>query len=129
MAKKTPERKVLRTISQDTVNTIAPATEKMILYSIQGTHSVKDSSDYWVLADGEEDDNVNAYAKKVTRNNRDSYYIKLDKDGYLFDVLGQAKTGKIVRYTTVNRKVFELYINYLRTKDKWYYKQAVRESL
>lgn len=86
-------------------------------------------------------DNKNVVAKCITKNSSSKkYYVKVGAYGRLFNPMGMfsegnnekfiAKTGKKqFEFKEVNQKIFDLYINFLSTKNLAWLNNAEREMI
>lgn len=83
-------------------------------------------------------DNGDVLAKRITINSKSKYYIKVGAYGKIYNPMGLysegtsnkflAKAGKNAwEFTEVNSKVFDMYINFLRTKNQAWLSNAERE--
>jgi len=84
------------------------------------------------------DDNPNTFAKCVSSENGSRYFIKVGLYGKIFNPIGLYSEGrqnkflskvgkKEYDYKEVNQKVFDLYVNFLRTKNQAWLNNAERE--
>jgi hypothetical protein len=129
----------------------AKSTEsKVIVYTMSGRGDLKKdnndvitnvvrttASDRKVSVLAEE--RVEAYAKESWVAGKVRYYIKTGRDGKLFNPLSllPADTKKYIVthgksewvYREVNKKVFDFYLNYLRTKNTSWLLNAERENI
>lgn len=80
----------------------------------------------------------NALAKIISINSKNKYYIKVGSYGKIYNPMGLysegtsnkflAKVGKNAwEFTEVNQKVFDMYVNFLRTKNQAWLNNAERE--
>lgn len=78
------------------------------------------------------------YAYVKSSNNTDSYFIKIGLYGKVFNPIGLYSEGKQNKFlskigkneynfTKVNKKVFDMYVNFLRTKNLAWLNNAERE--
>lgn|GEM_PF-1642139 len=79
-----------------------------------------------------------AYALKFTKGNRSNYYVKRNRHGRLYDPVGMYSEGRADifmneagrpqwKFEPVSKKVFDLYVNYLKTKNPAWINNANRE--
>ena len=72
-------------------------------------------------------------AKSVRRSTKMTLYIRLDKEGRLFNPLGyyagRLNKNEEIRYVRVNKQCFEMYCKFLSTQNKIYLVTAERMSL
>lgn len=115
---------------KDNTNDIEPV---IVYYTNLDNHDSVDGDGYPVTQN-----ESNAFAKKVYKNQL-SYYIKMGPNGQLYNPTGMfaegnhnkflAKLGKPQwKFTKVNSKVFELYLNFLKTKNIAWLNNAQRET-
>jgi hypothetical protein len=105
--------------------------------SILDDASRRNNSDQEYIILAEERDN--AYAKEVVRGGKARYFIKIGRNGRMFDPLAvvpsDARSYKRTHgtdewtYREVNKRVFDLYLNYLRTKNNAWLHNAERENI
>jgi len=102
-------------------------------YTILGSHGSIDDNDNPLAKD---DKSALAYIKNI--NNDEQYYIKVGLYGKVFNPIGMysegrqnkflSKVGKQeYNFTRVNQKVFNMYLNFLRTKNVAWLNNAERE--
>lgn len=105
---------------------------KITFYTILGDSDSFDADGYPVT-----DDENKSFAKKVYKGQL-SYYIKIGPNGRIYNPMGMfsegnhnkflAKLGKPEwKFTKVNHKVFDLYLNFLKTKNIAWLNTAQRE--
>tara|TARA_R110000824_G_scaffold397573_1_gene600590 strand:- start:332 stop:733 length:402 start_codon:yes stop_codon:yes gene_type:complete len=113
------------------------ADESTSLYTIFGKHDWIDE-DGFPRMDIEDFDPGYLHAKTVEDNNRTKFYIKRGRHGKPFDPMGIYTEGtehKQKRHAgkpewelkIVNEKAFNFYINFLRTKNGAWLRNAERE--
>ena len=84
------------------------------------------------------DDSADAFAYRLWNGNRFKYFVKQGRYGKLFDPTGIYSEGTIKKrnrragkpewtFTEVTELVFNLYIDFLRTKNGMYLRHAERE--
>lgn len=120
------------------------AEEGTIVYTIFGKHDDVDQDGKPILSDLQYEDDSQliaerrdeAYAKVVVSEDRNRYYVKQGPHGKLFNPVGLYQEGKISRkragesqwkYREVNKKVFDLYTQFLKTKNTAWLTNAERE--
>lgn len=81
----------------------------------------------------------NIYAKSLNNNNKETkYYVKSNRYGKLYNPTGMTTEGQHKRFNKmiganefnfkrVNQRIFELYINFLKTKNTAWLNNAERE--
>lgn len=86
-------------------------------------------------------DNKNILAKtEPSNNNQQYYYLKVGAHGRIFNPIGLYSEGKQEKFLSkigknefefrkVNQKVFDLYVNFLRTKNLAWLNNAEREMI
>ncbi len=117
--------------SKETLN--ASAKPDIVYYTIFGKHTETDE-------DGNPTQLVEkgALAKQIRRGTKYDYYVMVGNSGRLFDPLGlyaTRETSKMsqtrgkpeLRLCKTNQQVFDLYVRYLRTKNKAWLRNAERE--
>lgn len=108
--------------------------QKYELYTLFGQHKFLDK-DHNPRIDIE---NNKAYAKKTISDNNEKYYIKIGTYGKIYNPIGLFSEGtsnkfiskigkKAWEFKEVNSKVFDMYINFLRTKNIAWLNNAERE--
>lgn len=120
------------------------AEEGTIVYTIFGKHDDVDQDGKPIIFDVEyEDDSTliaerrdEAYAKVVVGQDRNRYYVKQGPHGKLFNPVSlyakgtetRKRAGESVwKYREVNKKVFDLYTQFLKTKNTAWLTNAERE--
>lgn len=110
-----------------------PDNESTItFYTMIGTENLFDSEGYPLTKE-----ESRAFAKKIYRGQL-TYYIKIGLNGKIYNPMGMfsegshnkflAKLGKPEwKFTKVNQKVFDLYLNFLKTKNVAWLNTAQRE--
>lgn len=102
-------------------------------YTIFGSHTSQDENNQPLC---ESKEKALAYVK--TNNDTDHYYIKVGLHGKIFNPIGLFSEGKQHKFlskvgkseynfTKVNSRVFNLYLNFLRTKNIAWLNNAERE--
>ena len=82
----------------------------------------------------------NAYAIKISVGDRTKYYVKRGNDGRIFNPIGMFSEGDSTRqlkhagkaawnFKEIKADIFDLYINFLLTKNVSYLKNAERELI
>lgn len=85
-------------------------------------------------------ESTQVFAKKVISNNKTKYYIKVGTYGKIYNPIGLfsegtenkflAKIGKKAwEFKEVNYKIFDMYLNFLRTKNIAWLNNAEREMI
>lgn len=106
--------------------------EAIVMYTILGNDNTFDSDGYPTTTD-----ETQAFAKKIYKNQL-SFYIKIGPNGKIYNPMGMfsegshnkflAKLGKPEwKFTKVNAKVFDMYLNFLKTKNIAWLNTAQRE--
>jgi hypothetical protein len=112
-------------------------------YTFWGMHETEDESGFPLL-ELEEDDDMdifmlhNVFAAELVQGKKVTYYVKRGKYGKLYDPIGMYSEGKqksqmrhagkpewVLKPTS--KKVFDLYRNYLKTKNSAWLNNAERE--
>lgn len=104
----------------------------VVFYTILGEDSMFDSDGYPIT-----NNESKAFAKKVYKNQL-SYYLKVGPNGRLYNPMGMFSEGsqnKFLtrlgkpewKFTKVNHKVFDMYLNFLKTKNTAWLNTAQRE--
>jgi hypothetical protein len=77
------------------------------------------------------------YAKTITNNGKTRFFVRVDDRRNIFDpnplVTNQSntllkRTDEVTNFIEVNPKVFELYVNYLRTLNRSWLSKANKEN-
>lgn len=103
-------------------------------YTMIGQHSSIDEEGYPLV----DKDNHLAFAKKILINNKAKYYIKVGVHGKIYNPIGLYSEGtankflaragkKAWDFKEVNSKVFDMYVNFLKTKNIAWLTNAQRE--
>lgn len=103
-------------------------------FTILGSHDFIDSNN----RPQTKIENKNVVAKSITTNNTIKYYVKVGAYGRIFNPMGMfsegnnskfvAKTGKKqFEFKEVNKRIFDLYLNFLSTKNLAWLNNAERE--
>lgn len=116
------------------INDNAPTDDEpnVVLYTILGEQSELDPDGFPLTTSKK-----NAVAKKVYKN-QTTYFIKIGLNGRIYNPMGMfsegnhnkflAKLGKSEwKFTKVNQKVFDMYLNFLKTKNIAWLNNAQRE--
>lgn len=85
-----------------------------------------------------ENENEDTFAKKITINNNIKYYIKTGTYGKIYNPIGLFSEGtankflskvgkKAWQFKEVNVKVFDMYVNFLKSKNTAWLTNAERE--
>lgn len=112
------------------------------VYTIIGKEEYLEKDKYPCLrlSADEAADHKNAYAIKVSIGDRTRYYVKRGNDGRIFNPIGMFSEGtstKQIRHAgkgvwnfkEIKEGVFDLYINFLLTKNVSYLRNAERELI
>jgi hypothetical protein len=121
------------------MNTFSPNSPQLEnkqyeFYTIVGQHDFLDKEENPRV----NNDGNNVYAKKSMSSSKTRYWIKVGTYGKIFNPIGLysegtankfvAKIGKkIWEFKEVNQKVFDMYVNFLRTKNIAWINNAERE--
>lgn len=108
-------------------------TKECISYTIFGNHDFIDDDQ-----NPRTNDPSKSLAKHTLTNSKHKYYIKIGSHGKIYNPMGLysegtsnkflAKIGKNAwEFTEVNQKVFDMYLNFLRTKNQAWLNNAERE--
>lgn len=103
-------------------------------YTLIGKHSNIDEDGFPTV----DDDNLSAFAKKISSNGKSRYFIKVGTHGKIYNPIGLYSEGtsnkflaragkKAWDFKEVNSKVFDMYINFLKTKNVAWLTNAQRE--
>lgn len=117
--------------------------EKVEAYGFNDVFDFKDNLGYPRLEVSQEVDimkNPSVYALKIEKGKKTNYYAKVGHDGRLFDPLGMYTEGhskKQMRHAgkpmwalkPVNKRVFDNYVEFLKTKNKAWINNAQRELI
>lgn len=104
-------------------------------YTIFGQHSSFDDDGNPLCEDNKK---AYAYRRIGTETDAESYYVKTGLHGKMFNPMGLYSEGKANKFlskigkneytfTKVNQKVFDMYLNFLRTKNIAWLNNAERE--
>lgn len=104
-------------------------------YTIFGQHSAFDEDGNPLCRD---DKKTYAYRRINTINNSETLFVKTGLYGKMFNPMGMYSEGKANKFlakigkneytfTKVNQKVFDMYLNFLRTKNIAWLNNAERE--
>ena len=106
------------------------------LYTILGDHEELDAEGFPVVSA----ETPNVLAKKIAgiTGSQPKFYVKRGLNGELYNPMGMYSEGKNVKFLSkigrdeyvfkqVNQTVFNLYINFLKTKNEAWLKNAQRE--
>lgn len=107
--------------------------ESIVYYTMVGLQDYIDSDNRPVVTD----DMSKVYAKSVTTNGSTKFYIKTGTYGKIFNPIGMfsegknnkfvARTGKNeYEFKNVNQNIFDMYINFLSTKNLAWLNNAER---
>lgn len=136
---------------QKKVSQARPHSKHVDVFTIKGQEDYCDDSENPLVSDvvyeeGESNEYIEpaenleqAYAKIIYGNKprEDRYYIKLDMYGHMYNPVSiyDSKLNKVrnrkhqeqLIFRQVNKKAFDLYMKFLRTKQERYITQAQRE--
>lgn len=101
-------------------------------YTILGDHDYIDNDDY------PRSEESKAMAKSITANNNTRYFVKIGTYGKIFNPIGLHSEGRQDKFLSkigrkewefkeVNPKVFDLYINFLKSRNIAWLNNAQRE--
>ena len=112
-------------------------------YTFKGEHDFENEDGYPMIELEDEDiDNLfslaDAYALKIKKGKRTEYYVKRGRHGHLYNPIGMYTEGTKNnqmrhagrpewRFETTNKKVFDYYTNFLKTKNTAWLRNAERE--
>lgn len=116
------------------INKVSNDTKNLELFTLIGHHKFLDNNKN-PRVDLEND---KVYAKKITLDNNQKYYIKIGTYGKIYNPIGLFSEGtankflskigkKAWEFKEVNSKVFDMYVNFLRTKNIAWLNNAERE--
>jgi hypothetical protein len=112
-----------------------PSTKIYSYYTILGDHDYVDNDGKPRL----NEENIKVAAKSVTTDDKPArYYIKVGTYGKIYNPIGLFSEGKNTKFLSkigrkefefkeVNAKVFDLYVNFLTTKNMAWLNNAERE--
>lgn len=119
-------------------NTKSPTTESMY-FTLYGNHDFIDNNGN---PRANQNNTKNILAKQISSDNTNQtyYYIKVGAHGRIFNPIGMYSEGKQQKFLSkigknefefekVNQKTFELYLNFLRTKNIAWLNNAEREMI
>lgn len=116
------------------INKVSTDTKNLELFTLIGQHKFLDDNKN-PRVDLEND---KVYAKKVILDSNQKYYIKVGTYGKIYNPIGLFSEGtankflskigkKAWEFKEVNSKVFDMYVNFLRTKNIAWLNNAERE--
>ena len=125
-------------INKEREDDVLPDAE---VYTFSGEHDMINGEGYPVLDLSYEDDifqDPDAYAVKITKGQKINYYVKRGKYGKLFNPIGMYSEGRKRqqmrhagrpewRLENTTEKIFNYYINFLKTKNLAWLNTAERE--
>lgn len=107
--------------------------EYSVFYTLNGTKNAKKSKDGNFLM---EEDSELVYAKKTVYGRRSKYFVKINRYGHCYNPLGMYEKDKATKnpkiggrdfqFREVSDKVFEFYLEFLRTKNNGHLLNAQR---
>jgi len=126
-------------IDQD--KNVPESTREETVYTMKGDEDYLNNGGYPCLSIGMEEaqENEKAYALKVCIDEKETYYAKLGTYGRLFNPIGLYSEGTSSQelkhagkprwmLQSVDKKVFDFYLDFLRTKNLSYFNNAERET-
>ena len=110
-------------------------SDSSILYTIINQHDFIDEDNN----PRKEQEDSTVYAKKITKNNSIKYFIKIDNTNKFYNPLSSVSSirpTKILQtisipknqFKQVNSEIFNMYINFLRSKNEAWLHNAEREG-
>ena len=117
----------------DSVKQIEPEHK---FFTILGSHEFIDANKYPRTSA----ENKNTFAKQITKNQTQKFYIKTGTYGRIYNPMGLFSEGKSDKFVAkigkkeydfqeVNFKIFEMYLNFLSTKNIAWLNNAERELI
>lgn len=117
----------------DSVKQVEPENK---FYTILGDHEFLDENKYPRTST----ENKNTFAKQITKNQTQKFYIKTGTYGRIYNPMGLFSEGKSDKFVAkigkkeydfkeVNFKIFEMYLNFLSTKNIAWLNNAERELI
>ena len=112
---------------------------EVAVYTFMGKHDVLDSTGFPLLAcEGDIFSHPDAYAVKIIKGKRTNYWVRRNKTGSLFNPIGLYSEGmsqKRLRHAgrpewrlePASSKVFDFYVNFLKSKNSAWLNNAERE--
>lgn len=113
--------------------------QEIVVYTILGKQDDFDDDENPVLHSTVRDlaeERPDAFAKKVLTGSRYNYFIKRSHDGKFLNPIGLYDENRhqarrlgqdLFTYKQVNRKAFEFYVKFLKTKNRAWLQNAERE--
>lgn len=106
----------------------------VINYTVIGLQDYLDNDSNPII---ESDIEKKAFAKKITTNNIDKFYIKVGTYGKIFNPIGMYSEGKNTKFLSragkneyqfkkVKKEIFDMYLNFLSTKNLAWFNNAER---
>ncbi len=116
------------------INDHEPDSKIYEYYTVFGQHEYLDNKNFPRLEDGTGD----VLAKSVTLGSNTRYFLKLGSHGKIYNPIGMYSEGtsnkflskigkKAWEFKSVSPRVFELYTNFLKTKNIAWLRNAERE--
>jgi hypothetical protein len=112
-----------------------PDSKMYEYFTIFGNHDYLDDNNYPRLKEATD---PNVFAKSASLNTQTKYFIKLGAHGKIYNPIGMFSEGQSNKFLSkigkkawefkgVSPRVFELYINFLKTKNIAWLRNAERE--
>ncbi len=130
-------------MSEFKINSQKPDSSNTVteVYTFWGDHEFEDTMGFPKLSLQKNKDVFsmqNAYAVKISKGNKTNYYVKRGKYGKLYNPIGLYSEGNVTKQNTrhgqsqwslktTSEKVFNYYINFLKTKNSAWLNNAERE--
>lgn len=112
-------------------------------YTFNGEHDFKDEDGYPMIELEDEDledlfSSTDIYALKIVKGRRTTFYVKRGRHGHLYNPIGMYTEGTKNkqmrhagrpewRFEVANAKIFKYYIQFLKTKNPAWLRNAERE--
>jgi hypothetical protein len=110
--------------------------DSLIVYTVIGLHDALDRKKNPLVIDENPVAKDRAFAYKTKVDGRDMYFLKLTSDGHIYNPVSgsnQFRHNKVrmgiaeAKWRKVNQKVFDFYLQFLRTKTVMWLSHAERE--
>lgn len=131
------EHKINQDVSTNNVEDKNTSKENMILYTVNGREDFVDEEGFFrIKFQPIERAKLNPYVHAIKYQNR--YLVKLDENGKLFNPYGPFTEGMETKqrvgrptwkFRNTNRNNFNQYVNFLKTKNEVFLKNAEREMI
>lgn len=113
-------------------DTSLPSSIEIKYYTMIGDHEYIDDQDYPRTTE------VKSLARSITTNNKTRYFIKVGAYGKIFNPIGLHSEGKENKFLSkigrkewdfkeVNARIFDLYLNFLKSRNLAWLNNAQRE--